>query len=145
MGKTFELLGSKKGGFSSRKACSSVVVLVLVKTWFTEYKLWIEIAIEFYLSSCFDQKTAKERFGLRVKLPPVTTHGRDFTLSLCWTSSWGAESQFFGVWFEVPIFRAFGLTQLEIEAEATVSEADALSTCSFIGWFWNANCTVIKI
>ena len=45
----------------------------------------IVVVITFYSPSCLGQETAKEPFGLRVKLPPVhlsTTHDGGFTLSL---------------------------------------------------------------
>ena len=45
----------------------------------------MELKLNFYLPSCLGQETAKEPFGLRVKLPPAhlsTTHGGGFTLSL---------------------------------------------------------------
>ena len=35
---------------------------------------------------------------------------------------------------QVPVFKVFGLTRLEIEPESTVSVADALSTQSLIGY-----------
>ena len=43
------------------------------------------IVITFYSPSYLGQETAKEPFGLRVKLPPAhlsTTHGGSFTLTL---------------------------------------------------------------
>ena len=62
---------------------SSNVFDLLSHAWYLTAK--IVIIITFYSSSCLGQETAKEPFGLRVKLPPAhlsTTHGVGFTQSL---------------------------------------------------------------
>ena len=90
------------------------------------------ILITFYSPSCLGQETAKETFGLRVKLPPAHpvyhTRWRLHTVPLI------AERQAGKLW--IPIFIVFGLTQPGIEPESNASVANALSLDH-----WSANRT----
>ena len=117
--RTFHTLAASCTGWLWRKTIPNKSANIKTQQWqVTIYSSHTRLDNLNYSHSIYtkllDQKTAKQTFGLRVKLPPVhlsTTYGGDFTLSfLC--LPWNRKTVNI-------ISKAYGLTKRRIKPELT--------------------------